>query len=73
MIRIKSFIVHLLDKIDMLIFKHRFYWLCELISIRLDSWWHPECACAHCSDLKKYTPSLEFAEWTENVKEKEED
>jgi hypothetical protein len=57
----------------MLIFKHRFYWLCELISIRLDSWWHPECACAHCSDLKKYTPSLEFAEWTENVKEKEED
>ena len=71
--RIKSYIVHVLDKIDNLIFKHRFYWLCELVSIKLESWWGDDCNCEHCSDLKKYAPRIDFDEWAKDGKEKEED
>lgn len=44
----KSWFVHVLDRIDDKVFAHRFYWMCTLVSITLDKWWPEYCGCNWC-------------------------
>jgi len=47
----KLWLIHLLDKIDNIIFRHRFYWFCQ--KVNLSSWWGEEdCPCAYCSKYR---------------------
>lgn len=60
LLNLKSKIVHLLDRFDAEVLDHRFYWLCTLVSITLESWWPPgECKCTYCGKCREDWKRLE--------------
>jgi hypothetical protein len=48
---IKLLIIHLLDKFDNYILRHRFYWFCQMVG--LSKWWgEDDCPCKYCSKIR---------------------
>ena len=48
---LKLCLIHLLDKFDNYVLKHRFYWVCQKVG--LSSWWgNKDCFCNYCKKWK---------------------
>lgn len=55
MANVKLKLIHWLDKVDAVVFRHRWYWLCKALT--RSSWWGD-----HCCRLSKCIPEDEFVD-----------